>query len=146
MLRLRGACGHRYVVVQAEPHAAVGCRVVARWANQRETVARLPVQHRVHHVAQPAGREPSRLLRVGTDIGVGVEIRTPQRGQCDSVEVLARVDPQQPLIAGRRARHVQQRLQRAAATQQIPRAAQPLTVLRVAGLVVTQVEGIVADG
>ncbi len=62
-LALRPAGGDRDVVDEAEAHRRAALGVVARWAQQRERVVELAVEHRLDGAQQAAGGQQHRRVR-----------------------------------------------------------------------------------
>ncbi len=82
MLGLQRARGDRDVAEQAESHAAIGQRVVAGWASERERARRIAAGHERRGRERAAGRRERRIPGGRRHDGVGIEAhqRVPRPG------------------------------------------------------------------
>ena len=146
MLLLRPTRGDRHIGKDAEAHPVVDQRMMAGRADERQAVFRLPPQHGVHQVKQPAGGPQRRFVAVGVDVGVGIQVTAAPCGdRLQAVEVGRRVDAQDSLEGRRRAGHLHQPVEHAVFGQQVHGGLEPAVVLRMSFQRVAQIERIVHD-
>ncbi len=138
------AGGNGDVVEEAEAHAPVGEGMVARWADQGEAVLHPSLHHGLHQGQEPPGGHDGRVVGASVHVGVGVQVApAPLRHPPHLGDVGRGVDPGQFLFGGRAGLYGRQPLQEPRVPEGGHNSFQAAGVLRMAGLVMLQIDGVI---